>query len=101
MRKVSGADITINQLKKVYFGYTEDVDFCDIVEMIESSSHRFMRDEDCKAIIGFPIDDFENLFPLFSLCKHEYTPITVYDFITNYWCLDEEDLEDFTFYFCQ
>lgn len=98
MRKVSGSDVTINQLKKWYFGYAENVDFENIVDRIVVGNTCFATDDNNR-IFGFPIDFLD--IDTFPMCSEDIIPdngITVYDFIKNYWYLDECDLEDFDFY---
>lgn len=102
MREVSGEKITIKELKNCYFGYSEEVDFDKIVEVIECNGCYYGMNESCDAIIRYPVELESDLFVDYCKLspKEEYN-LTVYEFINNYWCLDEFDLEDFVFYFCE
>lgn len=102
MRKVEGEEITIKELKNCYFGYNDDVDFDKMVEIIECNGCRFAPNEGGDAFIRYPIDPDSEIFADCSkLEENEIGTITVYDFITNWWGLDDFDLEDFTFYFTE
>ncbi len=98
MRKVNGEEITIKQLKNSYFGFNEDAKFKDMVKIIKTPKHLFIRDECNRAIIGCPLN-LEKDFPLYYVFNEDFTVITVYDFLRNFWMLDEYDIEELTFYF--
>ena len=97
MRKVNGADLTINQLKSIYFGYSDKVDYSTIVDkiIVNGMCYTMTEEED---IVRFPLDLDDDRFPDFEKTPDNFE-ITVYDFINDYWGLDEHDLEEFDFYF--
>jgi hypothetical protein len=98
MRKVNGANLTINELKSIYFGYSEKVDFSKIVERIVVNDMCYATTEE-NDIVCFPINFLDDdKFPNFDKTPNDFE-ITVYDFINNYWGLDEFGLEEFDFYF--
>ena len=100
MRKVSGEEITIRELKNCYFGYNEDVGFDKIVVVIECGESYYRMNEECNAIIRYPIELESDLPADYAkLSPKEEGNLTVYNFINYWWGLDEFDLEDFVFYF--
>lgn len=102
MRKVTGEEITIKELKNCYFGYSENVNFDKIVEVIECNGCYYRMTESCDAVIRYPIElDSDSFVDYSKLSSKEEYNLTVYDFINNWWDLDYFDLEDFTFYFCE
>ncbi len=102
MREVSGENISVKELKNCYFGYSDNVDFDEMVEVIECNGCRFAVTEDGDAFIRYPIDINSDIIASYSkLDEKEIGTITVYNFINNWWGLDEFDLEEFTFYFAE
>ncbi len=102
MRKVSGEDITVRQLKESYFGYNDDASFDKIVELIECRNFRYVVNEDGDAFIRYPIyidDDSVMMADYSKLDETEIGNISVYDFIRDWWGLYDYDIEEFTFYF--
>ena len=102
MRKVLGEEITIKELKNCYFGYSEKVGSDKLVEVIECNECYYSMNESCDAIISYPVDLESDAFAdYYKLSPKEQYNLTVYEFIHN-WCgLDDFDLEDFVFYFCE
>ncbi len=101
MRKVTGEEITIKELKNCYFGYSEKVDSDKIVEVIKCNGCYYRMTEGCDAIIRYPIElESDYYTDYYKLSPEEEYNLTVYDFINNWWGLDERNLEEFTFYFC-
>lgn len=102
MRKVTGEEITIKELKNCYFGYAEDVGYDKIVAVIECNGCRFSMTEECNAIIRYPIEIDSDFFADYSkLSPEEENNLTVWEFINNWWGLDDFHLEEFTFYFVE
>ena len=99
MRKVYGEDITIKELKKVSFGYDDSVGYDKMVDTIEVGGRVFTVNEEGDFYITFPVD-WRNA-DFFADCAHRDEVISVYEFISNWWGLDEEDMEDFIFYFIE
>ena len=103
MRKVNGGDIARNELKKCWFGFSEECkdDYSDIVEYIEIENSIFSTNEEGTMYVRFPKNGIANIeeewYMIDAIPKNE--EITVYDFIENYYGLDERYLEEFTFYF--
>lgn len=95
---VLGENITIAELKKTWFGYNDFAFLDEMVDSIEVNGRVFTVNEEGDYYITFPIiwEDSD----LYADCTKRDKPITVYEFITDYYDLDENDLEDFTFYFC-
>jgi len=99
MRKVTGEEITIKELKNSVFGYEDDYDFSEMVQLIECHDTMYTTDEEGTTIIRFPKNPYdEEIFA--GHCSRD-KGLTVYDFITNYWGLDDYNLEEFTFYFAE
>lgn len=103
MRKVTGEEITLKELKNCYIGYYEKADASHTIEVIECNGYRYSMDEECRGIARYPVKINPNYFAdyseLDSIEKRE--GITAYEFINNWWGLDEHNLEDFTFYFAK
>lgn len=103
MRKVNGDDIARNELKKYWFGYVDDCDFSSLVEYIEIDNSIFSTNEEGNMYVRFPKKGLENIeedwYMIDALPRSK--GITVYDFIENYYCLDEKPLDAFTFYFAE
>ena len=98
MRKVNGADLTINELKSIYFGYAEGVPFDKMVDRIVVGGMCYATTEE-NDIVCFPINFLDDdKFPNFDKTPNDFE-ITVYNFISDYWGLDEFDLDEFDFYF--
>lgn len=100
MRKVNGADITFNELKKCYFGYMEGEDFTHMVDIVECHGYRYAITESCDAIVRYPIDVDSDGFVDYFVLEEDET-LTIYDFIEGYWDLDEYNLKEFIFYFSE
>jgi len=99
MRKVNGEEITIKELKNSMFGYEDDYDFSEIVQLIECRGTMYATNEEGNAIIRFPKNPYdEKIFV--DYCSRD-EGLTVYEFISYYWGLDDCDLEEFTFYFVE
>ena len=103
MRKVTGEEITIKELKKCYVGYYEEADPCHTIEIIECNGCRYSMNEDCDTIICYPIEIESERFADYYKLNHveQQEGITAYEFINNWWGLDDYDLESFTFYFLE
>ena len=103
MRKVNGGDIAKNSLKKYWFGYTDDCEFSDIVEYIEINDSIFSMNEEGTMYVHFPKKGIANIGDDWYMIDAfpRKKALTVYDFIEDYYCLDEEPLDAFTFYFTE
>lgn len=94
---VLGDNITIAELKEVWFGYNDFASLDKMVDSIEVNGKVYTVNEGGDYYITFPViwEDSD----LYADCTKRDKPITVYEFITDYYDLDDNDLEDFTFYF--
>ena len=102
MRKVTGEEITIEELKKCYFCLRDNIDFDKVVDTVECNGRRYTVSEAWDAFICYPINvNSEILADYDKIEESELINITVYDFIKNWWGLDEFDLEEFIFYFAE
>ena len=74
----------------------------EIIEVIECNGCYYRMTESCDAIIRYPIElESDSLVDYSKLSSKDVYNLTVYNFVNNWWGLDEFDLEDFTFYFCE
>lgn len=103
MRRISGEDITVKQLKESYFGYNDDVSFDKIVKLIECRNFLYVVNEDGDAFIRYPIgiDDYSVYMADCKLDETKIGNISTYDFIHDWLGLDNYDIEDCTFYFAK
>lgn len=103
MRKVTGEEITIKELKNCYIGYYEKADPRHTVEIIECNGCRYSMNEEGDIMIRYPIEIDSEYFADCSVLDsvEQREGITVYEFINNWWGLEDHDLEDFIFYFLE
>lgn len=103
MRIVYGENVTYKELRKWFFGYHEGTSPNRMVDHIEVNGlFRCSITEGGEAVIRYPVDMDSDICADYCILPLEYQDnLTVYDFINNWWSLDEFQLEDFIFYFAE